>query len=166
METTNDNRHIEILRKMVGSIEVPTATGRPVSAFTIDHSTKVHHRATREAYIRRLHHFKILTALDLDTPGIDPIGEVSGKIGTCRRTLWLYMHHCLPEHPAKKEELRSLLDLHNANLLMQGIEKSILGKLAAGEITDAGYAAMVLDETNFITFAREWFDRPKGNRAL
>jgi hypothetical protein len=156
----NTSEPIQALRQLIGSIDIPTSPkGRPVSAFTINPVAKTYHRATREAYALRFHHFKILMAVELGG-GIDAVPNASA-----RRTLWLYMHHCLPDYPGKEAELRALHNLHNANKLMLGIEQMILRKLTAGEITDAGYAATVRDEARFLSFATDWFSRPVGSRA-
>jgi len=156
----NTPEPIQALRQLIGSIDIPTSPkGRPVSAFTINPVAKTYYRATREAYALRFHHFKILMAVELGG-GIDAVPNASA-----RRTLWLYMHHFLPDYPGKEAELRALHNLHNANKLMQGIEKIILRKLVAGEISDSGYAALVRDPDNFLDFANDWFSRPEGNRA-
>ncbi len=156
----NTPEPIQALRQLIGSIDIPTSPkGRHVSAFTINPVAKTYHRGTREAYALRFHHFKILMALE-HGGGIDAVPNASA-----RRTLWLYMFHCLPAYEGKADELRDLENLHNANLLMQGIEKIILRKLASGEISDSGYAALVRDPDNFLDFANDWFSRPEGNRA-
>jgi len=160
----NAIQQIETLRELIAKYgEQAPSKGRPVTAFTTDLRTGTFHRATRDAYTLRFLHFKILTAMDHGMPCVDPAREAPN--GSARRTLWLYMHHCLPECPGKEAELRALHDLHNANKLMLGIEQMILRKLAAGEITDAGYAATVRDEARFLSFATDWFSRPVGSRA-
>jgi hypothetical protein len=160
----NEKQKIDTLYELITThgVEGPSK-GRPVAAFITNPITGAYHHATRDAYALRFIHCKILMAIDQGMPCINPANEVPNT--SARRTLWLYMHYCLPEYLGKQAELRSLLDLHNANKLMQGIEQIILRKLAAGEITDAAYASAVRDDTNFFSFANAWFDRPIGSRA-
>lgn len=66
----------------------------------------------------------------------------------------------------KIDQFASLLATHNANLLMQGIEKIIFHQLASGSITDSEFAATVLDDARLMDFSNRWFSRPKGHRAL
>jgi hypothetical protein len=158
------NNKIEILKELITKygVEGPSK-GRPVAAFITNPITGAYHHASRDAYALRFIHCKILMAIDQDLPCINPLREAPNA--SARRTLWLYMHYCLRNNPEKQADLQSLLDLHNANKLMQGIERIILRKLAAGEITDAAYASAVRNDANFLTFAKAWFDRPIGSRA-
>ena len=83
-----------------------------------------------------------------------------------RRALWLYMYECLPVFPAKEQGLANLMATNNANLLMQGLEEIILGRLSEGMISDSEFADRVLDNTRMIAFSTRWFERKKGHRAL
>lgn len=145
---------------------VTNPLGRKPTPFTTGTGTDTNYPLARAAYIRRLHHFKLLTAVDQGCPCIDPIAETKRHIGSVRRTLWLFLHECLPDFPGKQRDLADLLATHNANLLMQGIEKIILRELAGNHVTDAVFAATVLDDARMMDFANRWFSRNKGHRAL
>lgn len=140
--------------------------GRKSTPFITDPDGGTRFPASRAAYIRRLHHFKILTAVDHASPCIDSIAETKCQIGSVRRTLWLYFHDSLPEHPEKQRELTDLLATHNATLLIQGIEKIILRQLQQGRIGDSEFANNVLDDKRLMTFAQCWFTREKGQNAI
>jgi len=158
----NDRDPIEILRDLIDRHGgEPPARGRPVSAFRTDPQTDAHYPATRAAYTLRFVHCKILTALDQGKPCIDPVREVASA--SARRTLWLYMHHCLPTCLIKMIYLE-LLDQNDSTSLMKEVEGLILQMLAKGTITDAGFAVSVLDDENFFNFARDWLTRPKRGR--
>jgi hypothetical protein len=140
--------------------------GRKPSPFITAPDGGTRFPASRAAYIRRLRHFKLLTAVDHGCPCIDPIKETNRHIGSVRRTLWLYLHDCLPSFAGKEQGLADLLATHNANLLMRGIEKIILVRLQAGLIDDQEFASRILDDTRLANFAARWFSREKGHRAL
>lgn len=142
------------------------ARGRKPSPFITEADGDTRFPASRAAYIRRLHHFKVLIAVDHGCPCIDPIAETKHHIGSVRRTLWLYLHDCLPEFPGKQAGLDDLLATHNATLLMQGIEKIILQHLAEGRIGDRQFSSLVLDDGRLMEFARVWLNREKGHRAI
>lgn len=139
--------------------------GRKPSPFSTEPDGTTRFPQCRAAYILRLHAFKVLTAVDRDCPCVDPVAETKLHIGSVRRTLWLYLHDCLPDGPGKHQELGDLLATHNANLLMQGIEKIILRHLESGNPGDHGLAARILDDNRMMDFANRWFGRNKGNRT-
>lgn len=139
--------------------------GRSISAFTTNPETKAYFPDSRDAYALRFHQVKLLIAVDQDRPCIDPLVEVKSQLGGIRRTSWLYLYRCLPTFSGKEEQLAELMALNNAILLCKGIEKIILGKISSGEITDASYAARVLDEDAFLAFADTWLEREQGNRS-
>lgn len=139
--------------------------GRRPSPFITAADGSTRYPYSRGAYAYRLHHFKILTALDQGLPTSDPIAATKHLAGSVRRTLWLYLYECLPDFPAKQERLDDLLATHNANLLMQGLERIIVEQLDAGLVTDAGYAALIHNDQRMIHFAERWLMRDKGNRA-
>jgi hypothetical protein len=140
--------------------------GRKLSPFTTATDGSTRYPRSRAAYAYRLHHFKILTALDQGLSTKDPIAATKHCAGSVRRTLWLYSYECLPDFPAKQKQLDDLLATHNANLLMQGLEKIILEQLSEGLISDAEYAATISNEKRLLDFAERWFSREKGNRAM
>jgi hypothetical protein len=140
--------------------------GRKPSPFTTELNGDTRYPTCRAAYIKRLHHFKLLTAVDHGYPCLDPIAETKRHIGSIRRTLWLYLHDCLPDFPAKHAGLDDLLATHNANLLTQGIEKIILQRLQQKTIGDREFAAIVLNDEHLMDFAQRWFKREKGNRSI
>jgi hypothetical protein len=140
--------------------------GRKPSPFTTEPNGDTRYPTSRAAYIKRLHHFKLLTAVDHGCPCLDPIAETKHHIGSVRRTLWLYLHDCLPDFPAKQAGLDDLLATHNANLLMQGVEKIILQRLQQKTIGDREFAAIVLNDEHLMDFAQRWFKREKGNRSI
>lgn len=139
--------------------------GRKPSPFITSDDSSTRYPLSREAYACRLHHFKLLTYVDQELSDEDPIAATKKCVGSARRTLWLYAYECLPDFPAKQQKLDDLLATHHANLLMQGLEQIILEQLAAGLISDAGYAASILQEARLLDFAQRWFAREKGNRA-
>lgn len=149
---------------LVGFDSASPVRGRPPSPFATESDGGTRFPEARAAYIRRLHHFKILTAVDQGLPCVDPIGETKHLIGSVRRTLWLYLHECLPDDPAKRGEIDDLLAAHSASLLTQGIEKLILRSLRLGNPTDAEYAATVLDNKRLMAFAHGWFNRRSMRR--
>lgn len=140
--------------------------GRKPSPFTTEPNGDTRYPTSRAAYIKRLHHFKLLTAVDHGCPCLDPIAETKRHIGSVRRTLWLYLHDCLPDFPAKQAGLDDLLATHNANFLMQGVEKIILRCLQEEITEDAEFAAIVLNDERLMDFAQRWFTRGKGNRSI
>lgn len=158
---------IEQFASLLPSYYHPTVErGRKPSPFITEPDGETRFPASRAAYIRRLHHFKVLTAVDHGSPCIDPIAETKRHIGSVRRTLWLYLHDCLPGFPGKEQGLADLLATHNANLLMQGIEDIIVGRLREGSISDREFSNRILDDARLMAFAARWFSREKGHRAL
>ena len=143
-----------------------TKRGRKPSPLSKGPDGQTRFPSSREAYIRRLQHFKALIAIDHGSPCIDPIAETKNHICSVRRALWLYMYECLPVFPAKEQGLANLMATNNANLLMQGLEEIILGRLSEEMISDSEFADRVLDNTRMIAFATRWFGRKKGHRAL
>jgi hypothetical protein len=140
--------------------------GRKHSAFATNPGGQTRFPASRSAYVRRLQHFKVLIAIDHDYPCIDPIAETKRHIGSVRRTLWLYLHECLPAFPGKAQGLAGLISTNNANVLTRGIEDIILKCLNKKMISDSEFADRVLDDTRLMDFAGHWFARKKGHRAL
>ena len=161
---SSKNLHLLILLALYP--EPTTLRGRKPSPFATSSDGSTRHPLSRGAYASRLHHFKLLTYVDQELRDEDPIKATKKCVGSVRRTLWLYAYDCLPDFPDKQELLDDLLATHNANLLMQGLEKIILKQLAAGLISDTGYAATILNENRLLDFAKRWFAREKGNRPL
>lgn len=140
--------------------------GRKPSPFTTEPDGGTQFPAVRAAYIQRLHHFKVLTAVDHGCFCMDPIEETKRHNGSVRRTLWLYLYDCLPDFSGKQRALDDLFATHNANLLMQGIETIILQRLQEGSAEGGEYAAIVLNDEHLMDFAQRWFNREKGNRSI
>lgn len=140
--------------------------GRKPSPFSTSHDGGTRFPLSRAAYTLRLHHFKLLTAVDQCGPCENPAAETSHCIGSVRRTLWLYIHDCLPDFPGKALQLADLLATHNANLLMQGIESSVLDRLGRGLVSDKDLASAILDDTRLLRFAGRWFNRSTGTRRM
>lgn len=140
--------------------------GRKPNPFITAADGSTRYPRSRAAYAYRLHHFKILTTLDQGLSTKNPIAATKHCAGSVRRTLWLYLYECLPDFPTKLQLLDDLLATHNANLLMQGLEKIILEQLAAGLISDAEYAATISNQERLLDFAQRWFSREKGNRSM
>lgn len=165
--TTRMNpQKIEQFAALLHSHYHPTSErGRKPSPFITEPDGDTRYPVSRSAYIRRLHHFKVLTAVDHGCPCIDPIGETKRLIGCVRRTLWLYLYECLPGFPGKDEHLADLLATHNANLLIQGLEETILSQLQSRNLCDTAFARRILDDTGMMDFATRWFDRKKGRRS-
>jgi len=142
--------------------KVKLRKGRAVSAFR--RSGGGCYELTRGAYQWRFTHCKLLAALERgEGGGEDLLGRVANA--SARRILWIFMYYCLPAFPGKEAAYGELRAWNNANKLIRGIEALITGRLEAGELSDAEFAARVREEGRFFAFAEEWLSRPRGNRV-
>lgn len=142
-----------------------TSRGRKPRPFSPDSQGNTSYPLSSKAYAERLHHFKILVAVDHDCPCLDPVQEVKHRIGSVRRTLWMFLYFCLPDFPDKNRLLRDLQDTYESNLLIRGIQKIVLRELESGRIHDDQYASVILNDKLLDTFATHWFTREKTNKA-
>ncbi len=160
---------LDRLQALIDTIQPATqAIGRKVSSFTATskHSvTREHHFATHDAYKARILHFKIFRAVELGLACADPVAETKGMDGTIRRTLWLFMMHCMPDSLEKTATMKEILSVNNACLVSQHAERFITGAIAQGDITDSGFAAKVCDPASLRSFAAAWLSREPGLRA-
>jgi hypothetical protein len=150
-------RFIQLLSKFR---EPAPSRGRKPEAFATEPDGGTRFPASRNAYAQRLHHFKILIAVDRDFQCADPHTETSGCIGSVRRTLWLYAYDCLPGFSEKERILADLLATHSSNMLIKGLEAAIMARLIGGMPSDMSYGALLLDDDRMLAFANEWFRRP------
>jgi hypothetical protein len=138
--------------------------GAPIVVFMIDPEIPSWHRLARRAYTKRFNNFKLVVAIEQNKALIEPVREV--KVGSVYRPLWIYMHHCLPDYPGKEEKALELRALNDLNAMRMQTHDLILDKLNSDPSLDLVYSGLLLDDGRFFEFAREWFGRDFGNRAI
>lgn len=155
----------ETLRKLMkewGSYS--SNKGAPITVFMIDPEIPSWHKLARNAYTKRFNNFKLVVAIDQNTPLIDPVKEV--KVGSVYHPLWIYMHQCLPDYLFKERDALELRSLNNLNEMRKRTHDLILEKLNADQGLDLVYSSRLLDDARFFAFACEWFTRDAGNNAI
>lgn len=156
---------IEVLKQLMGEWGNYTSiSGRPVEAFTIEWEGPTWHQRSRSAYTKRYNNFKLVVAIDQGRPLKEPMKQAKG--GSAYYPLSIYMLDCLPEYAGKDEDAARIKAIKNLNSVRRKTHDLVLERLNSGQLSDADYSASLLDDDRFYSFARSWFDREAGNRAI
>ncbi len=141
--------------------------GRRIEAFS--HKDEkgnriVRHPAAYAAYAKRLRDFKYLLAIVKGLP-LDDLSTITNRLsGSFRLPLHLFLHHCLPGYPGKADMLEKHRSINAADKVMNNILGEVESSLGQGTITDAAFAARLLDDTTLIEFATKWLNTARLHR--